>query len=136
MIITSEALRKALKKIWPDLEFMLLSDPEWDSPTRKELEDFISRVQKPGRVDHVWECEEYAFNLMVEQRREHSKVSSKDDYNWPLGAAWVDKYRGEDLNHVVNICLTSDKGIILADHQADAIWIPDSSGDNVYSVIM
>jgi hypothetical protein len=139
MIITSDKIREELRKIWPDLNFIVLSDSKWNSPSLQDAQSWSKRIYKPKFIKNLFECEELALYFMITQRAIAAKeyiegISSQ--YNCSLGVAFGNKYHGKQLDHVVNIWLIENKGLMFMDYQTGEFWIPNSVNDNVYFVMM
>ena len=105
-----------------------------------ELREVIKECSVKGMkfLSDVWDCDNSALRL-------HSNVQKyqydllqlttmiKKHYSWAFGEAMGIKFRGEKVNHAVNICVT-DKGIFLIEPQSNQIWKAKRNLDVVYFV--
>lgn len=138
MVTTSEDIRRDLNKIWENLDFKVFSDPSWDVPDMKEAKQWDRQIDKQRYIKRLFECEEIAFHFMIMQRLADAESWTGEglQLNRPLGVAFANRIQGRSINHVVNIWVTSDAGIILMDRQTSEHWAPNTDKDNIYLVIM
>lgn len=139
MIISSDKLREHFAGIWPDLKFIVLSDPAWAVPRMAQLQNWLqlSEAKKPPYIEHLFECEEFALKLVADQREQAAAELSKLGirYNWPLGIVFGTRFGGQKMDHWKNICLT-DEGLVLIEPQTNAIAMPTLATDRVDFLIM
>ncbi len=57
MIVSSDTIRAQLAAIWPRLDFIVLSDPEWWAPETADVAAFLVTEPDPPFVPHLYECE-------------------------------------------------------------------------------
>ena len=59
MIIQTNHIREQLNKIWPDLKFVVLSDPTYFQPTLQQLSDKLNEFKKLDYkfIPHLFACE-------------------------------------------------------------------------------
>ena len=89
MIITSDQIRKELKDIWRDLQFIWPTNPSWPPMP----DDLFPEVIEHCSVKHMvftpgfWECENYAYRWM----------SNVEVYIYELYKAGKYKYKSRPL---------------------------------------
>lgn len=141
MIVSSDAIREQIGVIWPDLQFLVLSDPEWWLPSAADLWSFLAAQPDLPFVPHLYECEEQSLDTMAAQRRLHVKDylrstgHTKQRLNWPLGIVCGTRFAGIDVDHWQNICVTRS-GVRLVERQTKRIWPPDPAQDQIYFLLM
>ena len=140
MIIQTNHIREQLNKIWPDLKFVVLSDPTYFQPTLQQLSDKLNEFKKLDYkyIKNLFECEEFALAFMTYCRSTRAKEYNGSDprFNWPLGIVVGTKFNGELINHWICICLVKDLGLLLIDPQDGAKWQPSKDRDNIYFLLM
>ncbi|MDA8139530.1 MAG: hypothetical protein M0036_12845 [Desulfobacteraceae bacterium] len=143
MTVSSDAIRAAVGSIWPDLKYIVLSDPDYIRPTMEELSQTLNalEVQRMPYIPLLFECEEFALGLMYEVRKQHAqeaiagRIAADRLLNWPLGICAGTRFRGRDLDHWANVCLTTD-GVRLIEPQNNTVWAPDAQNDQIYFLLM
>ena len=143
MKITSEAVRKDIAAIWPDLQFILLSDPAWWDPDVAEVQEFLqtSGIEKLPYIEGIHECEEFSLQLVAELRRRRAEkavagmIPKNELLNWPFGFVFGTRFAGRDLDHWMGITHTR-QGLWLIEPQTDAIWTPSRDRDQVLFLFM
>jgi hypothetical protein len=141
MMISSSQVRSELSKIWPNLRFVVLSDSEWWLPSVADVRSLLARLPRLDYIERLYECEEFALELVASQRRAHAAdcqlgaVPAGERFNWPLGIVCGTRFRGHDMDHWQNLCLTAD-GIILIEPQTGQIWPPQPDMDQIYFLLM
>ena len=137
-MITSKQIRKRLKKKWPELEHVWLTDTKYLEVKQKEVE-LVLRSWQGQLKEYVYkptvsECEEYALFLhaFVKLRQ----LADRDDnYNWAYGECITSQLLGFETVHSANIYLTHNK-IYLAEPQTGAFWEANPDEDTVFFVKM
>ena len=145
MIVSSDTIRTQLAAIWPRLEFIVLSDPEWWAPETADVAAFLVSEPDLPFVPHLYECEEQSLDLVAAQRRLHvedylhaqhfSTGRAKQHLNWPLGIVCGTRFAGVDMDHWQNIIVTRS-GVRLVERQSKRIWAPDPAQDQIYFLLM
>jgi hypothetical protein len=143
VIIKSAEVRKAVKTYDPKFKFMVLSDPEWCRPDAEEMQAMVREVavDRMGFVHHLFECEEFALALVtaIRGRRadlaESGKLPREQWRNWPLGIVVGTHFRGQRVDHWINICLTRE-GLYLIEPQTGETWQPKPTEDKFYFLLM
>ncbi|KJS29550.1 MAG: hypothetical protein VR64_20580 [Desulfatitalea sp. BRH_c12] len=145
MLITSDQIRSELGLMWPDLQFIVLSDPAW-LPTDKaqlqaELDACPRRPRGPIFIENLWACEENAIDLVLTVRKRRAEAAQRGEiptsqwFNRPLGFVAGTRFNGRDMNHFANICRTR-AGWLMIEPQTHAIWTPRSDTDDIYFLFM
>jgi len=140
MIIQSDKIREDLKYTWPDLKFVVLSDPTYFQPTLQQLSDKLNEFKNLDYeyIPKLFECEEFALAFMNHCRSTRAKEYDGSDpkFNWPLGIVVGTKFNGELIDHWVCICSVRDNELLLIDPQDGAKWQPSGDKDNIYFLLM
>ena len=140
MIIQTDKIRMQLNKVWPDLQFIVLSDPTYFQPTLEQISEKLNEFKKINYkyIPKLFECEEFALAFMTYCRSTRAKEYNGSDpkFNWPLGIVVGTKFNGEDINHWVCLCSVRDMGLLLIDSQDGAKWKPLKDKDNIYFLLM
>ena len=138
MILTSKQIRKRLKKKWPKLRNIWLTDKKYLAVRQRELQlvldDWQADLKNYEYKPTVSECEEYALFLhaFVKLRQLRDR---NDDYNWAYGECIASKLLGFKQVHSANIYLTYNK-IFMAEPQTGAFWEVNPDEDSVFFVKM
>jgi hypothetical protein len=144
MLIPSATVRRAITDIWRNRRVVkVLSDPEWWLPAVETIKEEIKQVavDRLTYVQHIFECEEFALALMYEIRRRRAdlalggKLPREQWRNFPLGRVVGKRFRGEKVDHWINICLTKE-GLYLIEPQTREMWRPVESEDEIYFLDM
>lgn len=134
MIGTNE-IRNQIHAIWPDLEFIILTDPEWQGMTLSEFREWDLLIPRPDFVKNKFECEEFSGHFVFCQR-EMDSIINQDGLNIPIGFVWGRKFQIINRSHYCCIGFTSDAGPILLERQNGKMWIPDKDKDDVQFLFM
>jgi len=145
MKITDKEIVKQLQTIWPKLEEdknVWLADSAYWMPDRKWIDELLkaSWIDKKKYIQSTWDCDDYALYLMAEAHYLVAglvwaeEIKKEDALPWAFGECWG--YFNVDWNdivkkHSINICITSDEGILLIEPQDDSIRIPDPKKDSI-----
>lgn len=123
MAITFKEIRKALNKLWPDLEQIWCFDKEYDFPTSDEVKEFLSDewIDLSQITALNPDCDDFALLM-------HAKV--KMIFNWSFGEAFANKVDRQSALHNLNICLCQD-GVFLIDAKRRTIRKADKDKDNI-----
>ena len=119
MSINSKKIRTRLRKMWPDLIHVWLTDPIY-LPTpdaiKEVLELWEGELNKYAFKKNITECEEFALfcNAFV---RQHQIFNYNDKYNWAFGECMT---KG-DFVHSCNFYLTTNN-IYMVEPQMGAYW--------------
>ncbi|KJS31639.1 MAG: hypothetical protein VR64_10610 [Desulfatitalea sp. BRH_c12] len=142
MIITSDQIRAELASMWPELKFILLSDPAWLLPTQDQLQaELDACTRHPLYYENLYACEEHAVDLMMSVRRGRAEMAQRGEIptsqwlNRPLGFVAGTRFNGRDMNHFANVCRTR-AGWLMIEPQTHAIWTPRASADHIYFLFM
>ena len=138
MILTSKQIRKRLKKKWPQLKHVWLTDKSYLAVKQKEvqlvLHSWKDELVKFEYKPTVSECEEYALFLhaFVKLRQ---LADRNDDYNWAYGECINSQTLGFEGSHSANIYLTHDK-IFMVEPQTGAFWEANPDEDTPFFIKM
>lgn len=144
MIKTHTDIRNSLIRLWPSLNQIWLRDPAYFTPTHEELLLLLDQTITKDRplVTHIADCDDFALQLHAEVSRlrydyirEHLPPKEQR-LPWPFGEASGLRFRGRDINHTINICLTTD-GIYLIDAtNQNLCWKAESGQDELFFIII
>lgn len=154
MIINSQEIIQMLMDMWPNLTYnfpdassIFLADGDYYLPKRNKVEKAIRKAHLSEKYKYHLEnfdCDDYALVMhsYIVQRRyekilnEHLKKS--EWCSWAFGQVWGSKFNGYLVWHAINIAITSDKGIILIEPQAEGAytWQPSRESDVVHFIRM
>ena len=137
MIISSADVRKAIKSVWPNLKYVVLSDSEWLLPDIEELRDMVKEVaiDRMSFIPPLFECEEFTMMLVTAVRARRADLATSGKLpreqwrNWPLGAVAGKLFRGVATNHWIGVCVTK-QGLYLVEAQTGEDWKPVSGEDD------
>lgn len=124
-IITAEAARLELQKIWPvcqyfitDGEFKLVSS---DRVKQELLETYIEQYKYRAED---FDCDDYALILHAWVRQGQYKEKAK--YAWAFGEmhGYLHQPDGSIIGHALNVVITSDKGVQVVEPQTDELRDP------------
>jgi hypothetical protein len=143
MLIQSAVVRKEIKAVWSSQRFLVLSDTDWLLPEKDEVQNTIREVavDRMPFVNRLFECEEFALMLVARVREHRAKLAMAGDLpktqwrNWPLGCVGGTRFKGETVDHWINICLTK-QGLFLIEPQTNEMWVPTESGDKIIFLFM
>jgi hypothetical protein len=130
----SQTVRRLMAQVWPELKFIILSDPQWQAPTQGEVLAALD-AYAPRRRHYrqgVYECEEFAIDFMAFCRRINAQNA---DHNWPLGVVCGTRFKSEYMDHWANVCV-SDDGLWLIEPQTGGVWAAKPVQDQVYFAMM
>jgi len=135
---TSKKIRRRLKKFWPDLKYIWLTDPVYkDTPLSdisKALSLWEGELKKYAFKKNIMECEEFALfcHAFIKQ---HQIYNFNDKHNWCYGECIVSKLLGFENVHSCNLFLTNNN-IYMVEPQTGAYWEADPKLDDVFFVKM
>jgi len=124
MILTSKKIREKLNEEWPDLVWMLLTDPEYYAPSYEKIKLFVKQEQGDKRkyIPNIYECEEFSLSFMTTLRRMRADdwLEGQTEYrlNWAVGLILTQTL---DTVHYKNVCISNDEGVLLIEPQANLI---------------
>ena len=127
--LTGNEIFNKLHNMWPSLTHgkIWFEDGKYLLPTRSELEKKLleSVVESYEYVPEIEDCGDFALLLhgdIIRSRYDDYKAGKIPDsqlYPWAFGQIWYqDTVMGP---HAINICITSDEGILLVEPQSDEI---------------
>jgi hypothetical protein len=129
-----------LKKHWGKLtekNDIMVADKYYWAPSYDSLQDLVWRtyIDRYKYIKDAYDCDDFALSLhafVVQTRYEEiykRKVPKEEWYPWAFGQIWGYKFRGVKGMHAINICLTSDRGLVLIEPQEDKIWRVNNEKD-------
>lgn len=131
--IKTTQIKRELSRVF-DIEIPILTDKEFYKPSHDDVINFIdNKYVIPEFKNLIFECEEFALNFMIEQRKSDNSCNG---LNMAIGAVFGLKFKGVDLKHWCNIAFTSDDGILLIEPQNGFIWKPEKRNDDVRIIII
>ena len=137
MSISSKKIRSRLKRLWPDLRNVWLTDPRYLA-TPSAIVDVLSlwegELRKYSFKKNISECEEFALfcHAYVKQ---HQIYNYNDKYNWAYGECMTSKLLGREFVHSCNFYLTVSN-IYLVEPQTGAYWEADPDLDTIFFIKM
>ena len=138
MILTSKQIRKRLKKIWPDLKHVWLTDKEYLAVKERELQlvlhEWEGQLKNYEYKPSITECEEYALFLHAFVKLKQL-ANRNDKFNWAYGECITSQLLGFEAVHSANIFITHNK-IYIAEPQSGAFWEVNPDEDTVFFVKM
>jgi len=136
-------LLSELQRYWPDRK-PYLGDSNYWLPSLREVEDLLlkSWVDQYKWMNEIFDCDDFALIVhawVVQERyKRRQEEGEKEElkYPWAFGEAWGSKLKGEYTSHAINVVITRDKGIYLAEPQDDHIWAANPDNDILYYIRM
>ena len=134
-IITRDEVFKTLVDYWPKINphNIKLADGMYVCPSRKEVEKilFESKVDEMIYRANIGDCDKFAvllYTYVIRKRYEDFNAGLLPEralYSWAFGELWHrDPIQGP---HAINLCITSDSGILFVEPQTDRIWKAERS---------
>ena len=139
----SRVLREKISEVWPELQFIVLSDSEWKVPHIEQVAKFLANAKTPGRpfIPKLFACEEYSISMMAEVRQLHAQQALNENWpegerrNWPFGIVAGTKFKGEPINHWLNVCVCHE-GIYILEPQTGEYWLATPANDDIFFLFM
>ena len=141
MKIKSADIRKTISSIYPGMQFIVLTDEQWDLPSIDDIKKTPVFSKYLRYLPYVFECEEISLSFVSDLRKFRASgmiennVPDSDRLNWPVGFVWGTKYRGRNLNHWWNVAFTKE-GMFFIEKQTDEIWKPRKDSDDIHFLWM
>jgi len=143
MKIASQDLFRQLKSIWPSMQ-VILADREYWLPAESKVHDLVwgSYIEQYRYTVELFDCDDYALTLhafVVQERykqMEERKLPKEEWFPWAFGEVRGRRFNGVEANHAINICVTSDKGVLLIEPQNDKSWTADRDRDHAYMCLL
>lgn len=146
MKVTSQEIRDAITKLWPNLEYIWLWDNVfWKvSPDAARAALKASNVPSMDFVDRFNDCDDFSLQFHAECRRKRyfqwKNGNLPDDQKFPIaeGEAFGDMFRGISKIHKANLILCNDDKIYIIDAtpMEKRMWEADPVNDNILFVSM
>lgn len=131
-LICGKELWDKLFAKWPNLNRhkVWFSDKGYILPTKKELEKaiFESPVSGYQYVPEIEDCDDFALlqHADIIRRRyddyKAGRIPKNKQYPWAFGQIWYVSPQGP---HAINVCVSSDKGVLVIEPQNRKIWEPE-----------
>lgn len=156
--VTSKEITKELQLLWPALIDIWPMDKTFWCPTYFKLKDALREIEwyrqvakealeakgvviHTEYVDGVHDCDNFALELQADISRHRMMVERGHSVepgitSWAFGTAICKRIKGNDINHTVNICKTSDKGYVFIEPQDNTVWVTDKTKDEPYFIEM
>ena len=120
MILSSDDIESKLKKIWPDLQFIWPTNPNWGLDVERWLPEITENcsVKHYTFINGVWECENYAhqFKANVEnyQYQLYQHGEFKPRWRWAIAESIGVKSDifGDGVVHGMNIIITESRVLV------------------------
>ena len=134
MKISTKHIRSPLKKTWPDLRQIWLTDPHYDPNLNYNIIQEIVEACSLKNFDftnNIWDCDNYALQLHAKVQKyqydliKAGKINSK--YSWAFGECigFNDNIFSGKSVHAQNIAI-ADR-VYLIEPQDGTIKIPDKN---------
>lgn len=144
MKISSIGIEKACRSVWPEVDIDT-SDSDYWLPKCKEVYDLVwdTFIDKYQYTPETFDCDDFSLILhafIVQERYVQIKLKEipREQWRpWAFGQARGRKFRGHESHHAINLCLTSDHGIVFIEPQSGpepVIWEANRESDNPYSL--
>jgi len=145
MRVSSNKLSNEINKLWNYLlrnGGLVMPDGEYWAPTIKDIQDYIknSNIYKYKYNLEWMDCDDFALLLhsdIIKQRYEkiiNKKLSKEKWLPISFGQIWGSKFKGQKMAHAINICYTSDQGVMLIEPQTNEIWKANSKKDKPFFI--
>lgn len=128
MIIIGEHIRKELKQIWRDLQFVWPTNPNWTPMLDEMLPRVIEHcsVRHMVNIPHIWECENYTYRWMTNVEvffyELHESGEYRPECRSPVGACmgFSSDIFGNAGTHAMNL-IRLESGWVLFEPQTDTV---------------
>jgi hypothetical protein len=143
MKISCNRLSNEITKLWPYMNNgIMIPDGKYWAPSLKKVYNIITKTKvNELKYDLEWfDCDDFALVLhssIIRQRYKkikRQKLPKKQWLPWSFGQVWLTKVKGEKTSHAINICYTSDSGLLLIEPQTDEIWKAHKKKDNPFFI--
>ena len=146
-IITSSKVRKEISSIWPKC-YTLNTDQEFEIPSLDQFKEIIPKVlnliheslkHRANTIPHILVCEDickiWAGLIILIRSSEVLDQGKKDNYSWPLGICFGDKFNAWAENHYLLI-IRLKEGWKIFEPQTQEMWSPKYPDDNAQFIFM
>ena len=138
-----KSIKKTLIERWPKLRDIWLTDRTYWVPTKEELEEALSltKTHLQEFIPGISECNHFALQLHAEMTRlrylsaVYRKIPKEEWFTWAFGQVMGLEFKGNRMNHAVNLCLTID-GLYFIEPQDNSMWLADPDKSDIYFVRM
>jgi hypothetical protein len=145
MKVSSGKLSNEINKLWGYLiksGGLVMPDGKYWAPDLKTLKKYIinSQIYKYNYNLEWMDCDDFALLLHSDiiKRRYEKIIKNKFEKERRLpisfGQVWLTKVKGENTAHAINICYTSDNGIMLIEPQTNDIWKAHKKKDKPFFI--
>jgi hypothetical protein len=145
MKISSTKLSNEINKLWGYLiksNGLMMPDGKYWAPNLKTLKKYIrnSQIYKYNYNLEWMDCDDFALLLhsdIVKRRYEkiiNNKFEKKRRLPISFGQVWGSKFQGTPQMHAINICYTSDNGIMLIEPQTNNMWKASKKNDKPFFI--
>lgn len=93
-------------------------------------------------IDQLHDCDNFALELQADISRyrfivaQNKAISPLELLSWAFGTIICMRVKGQEINHTLNICITSDAGIVFIEPRGFKMWVADRKKDQPYFVEM
>lgn len=143
MIVTSSAVREALKSIWPRV-YTLNTDTQYEMPNKKEFFDTAVRAKAQintsihkAYISRIYECEDISkivigkiIEIRVAELIKNGKAA-ENLYSWPFGLCFGTKFYEEENEHWAIVSYINDGKVYLLDSQTMNFWEANALSDHI-----
>jgi hypothetical protein len=146
MKITSQEIRDALIKVWPDLEYIWLWDTTYWTPSKESVQKALetSNVSTMDFIDEFNDCDNFALQFLAECRRKRylqwkaGNLPIAERHSMSIGYVFGDQFLGIGKLHVTNIALCNDGEIYIVDSTPaeNRMWKASPVSDTILFVFM
>lgn len=133
MIDQIKNIRARINKIWPDLEFIVFTDPIFYRPSLSDVRDLLltTKIDQEKHIRNFRACEEFALKLLLASRERAEGFP----HNWALGFVYGQSFKHVHGRHYCNI-VDAQEGIFIIEPQTDEIREPSNGQDQINFMLM
>jgi hypothetical protein len=132
MIVGTASIRKRLKTAWPNLKFIMLTDPQFYRPRVLSVREQLNAFDPGQFIANFRACEETAMEFMLKTRK--LWPPNGEPVNWAVGWVFALECKVTTERHFLNL-VDAEEGLFLVDARSKQIWSP-SDADKVVWLVM
>ena len=121
MIAPTSSIRKRLKKAWPKLKFIMLTDPLFFRPPILKVREQLNAFDPGEFIPNFRACEETAMEFMLQTRKLYPPNGER--INWAVGWVFALECKVTKERHFLNI-VDAEEGLFLLDARIKQLWSP------------
>lgn len=113
-----------------------LPDPEYQIPTRAEVEELLNNTwfDQYAYRPAIRDCDKYALLLHAFVAQERARLGER--LAWAFGEAWYRLVDDPEQGHALNLVITADQGVFCVEPQNDVMSRPDRDRHRYFFVRM